>query len=285
MNKIDKINFHTHSTFCDGKSTPEENVISAINKGIKILGFSSHSVFPHDAECNMKTSNFESYCTEILRLKEKYSDKIDIRLGFEADYIPDFCTPDFKVYEKFNPDFLIGSVHYLNCNEGSIDLMGSVDNTPELLLKEIDEKFNGDAKALIGYYFSTQRQMLKEGCFSIIGHPDLVRKFNDRLNYFNEQDEWYKNELKETAKAIKKVGVISEINTGAISRGWLKNPYPSLYFLTLLHEEGVPVMFNSDAHHADNLDCAWEEALELARKAGYKEMCWPEGKNLKFYKI
>jgi len=28
-----KVNFHTHSTFCDGKNTPEENVISAIKKG------------------------------------------------------------------------------------------------------------------------------------------------------------------------------------------------------------------------------------------------------------
>ena len=39
-----KTNFHTHSIFCDGKSTLEENVLSAIEKEIKILGFSSHSV-------------------------------------------------------------------------------------------------------------------------------------------------------------------------------------------------------------------------------------------------
>ena len=34
-----KSNFHTHSTFCDGKNTPEEMVEVAIEKKIDIWGF------------------------------------------------------------------------------------------------------------------------------------------------------------------------------------------------------------------------------------------------------
>ena len=68
-----KTNFHTHSIFCDGKSTLEENVLSAIEKGIKILGFSSHSVYPNDLSFNMKTADFDNYCMNIEFLKMKYN--------------------------------------------------------------------------------------------------------------------------------------------------------------------------------------------------------------------
>ena len=37
-----KTNYHTHSTFCDGKNTPEEMVLKAIEDNFDILGFSSH---------------------------------------------------------------------------------------------------------------------------------------------------------------------------------------------------------------------------------------------------
>ena len=36
-------NLHTHSTFSDGKNTPEEIVLSAIEKNFLSIGFSDHS--------------------------------------------------------------------------------------------------------------------------------------------------------------------------------------------------------------------------------------------------
>ena len=36
-------NLHTHTTFCDGKDTPEELVEAAIAKGFDSIGFSGHS--------------------------------------------------------------------------------------------------------------------------------------------------------------------------------------------------------------------------------------------------
>ncbi len=35
-------NFHTHTVFCDGRNTPEEVVLSAIEKGFSAIGFSGH---------------------------------------------------------------------------------------------------------------------------------------------------------------------------------------------------------------------------------------------------
>ena len=39
-------NLHTHSSFCDGKNTPEEIVNYAIARGFDSIGFSSHSFAP-----------------------------------------------------------------------------------------------------------------------------------------------------------------------------------------------------------------------------------------------
>ena len=211
----------------------------------------------------MQPEDFSSYCAEIRRLlKEKYADKITIRLGFEADFIPGVSVPKHENYSEFQPDYLIGSVHFIFQRDGLV----AVDHKPEILQEGAKKFYNGDFRPLICDYFALQKEMLERGDFEILGHPDLVRKFNEKFPFFDENADWYKNELKEMAKAIKKWGGATEINTGAISRGWLSKPYPSEYFLSLLHENGVPIAITADAHSAENLDCAFPAALALAKK-------------------
>lgn len=275
-----KINFHTHTDYCDGTDTLEENIKSAVEKGMQILGFSSHSTWPNPFLDSIKKENFDNYCTNIDFFKMKYSDSIDIRLGFEGDYISGICRPDFFAYKKFNPDFLIGSVHYLNNGEEDPEEMLAVDWSAEKLMEGLKVKYNDDVKKLIGHYFSTQREMLSNCNFSIIGHPDLIRKFNDKIHFFDENDDFYRKELIETAKAISHAGVICEINTGAIARGYLKNPYPSIYFLSLLHDYNVPVILSSDAHHKEHIDFCFEQALMIAKKIGYTQTAFPDRGNI-----
>ena len=98
---------------------------------------------------------------------------------------------------------------------------------------------------------------------------------NTVLHLFDESDSFYKEEVKLTAKAIAKAGVIAEINTGAIARGNMDDVYPSEYFLNLLFENGVPVAINSDAHQAQKLDAAFDRAAAQAKKIGYTELVYP----------
>ena len=72
-------NFHTHTQFCDGKSTAEEMVLSALNKGFSVLGFSGHGYTHFDHTYCMKDT--EAYKQEILRLRKKYEKDIEIYLG------------------------------------------------------------------------------------------------------------------------------------------------------------------------------------------------------------
>ncbi len=285
-----KCNFHTHTTFCDGQNTAEEMVLSAIEKGFDVLGFSGHCMHPlnpdfykpFDTIWHIPTANIKDYITEINRLKEKYSSQIKIFLGFEADYFEaplyGSAIPDKNIYAELKPDYLIGAVHFVNTEKGFYTVDHHAEIIKENLIK-LYSKPNGeiDGKRAVCEYFEAERAMLEKGNFDIIAHPDLLRKRNGELKIFDENESWYKEEIKATAKAIAKAGVISEINTGAIVRGAMDDTYPSTPFLDLLHEYGVPVCINSDAHTKEGLDGAFDRATEKARRAGYKELVYPHG--------
>lgn len=277
-----KTNYHTHSVFCDGQGTIEEITKTAINKDFQILGFSSHSMYPFASNWHINPKNFSEYVKCVQDAKKNYKGKIKILLGFEADYAPNITKPDFSLYKSLNPDYLIGSVHYIFTQKGRL----AVDYGAEKLSSKIKELFHGNAKEMVQEYFELERQMLKNCSFTIIGHPDLVRKNNAKLNLFCENDNWYRKEIKATANEIKKQGIIAEVNTGAMARKYMDDVYPSKEFLSLLQERNVPVTISSDCHDAEGLDFGFNKALEAIIKAGYKEIAYiDEDKKIKFQKI
>ena len=249
-----KTNYHTHSTFCDGRDTPEDMVRAAIAKGFDELGISSHSEMLKDPT---------AYVAEIRRLAAKYRGRIRILCGIEADWP---CPLDLSPY-----DYVIGSVHFLPGPSGA---RLPIDHSPEVLSGLLRDAFGGDGAALVRSYFATEREMVAAGRFDIVGHPDLVRKFNAKHPFFDEGATWYREELERTADAIAASGKIVEINTGAISRGWMDDAYPSSAFRDLLRARGVRFILSADAHSAEALDCAFdrfgaaEPALNAASPLG-----------------
>ena len=278
MEDFIKTNYHTHSTFCDGKNTAEEMVQAAIEKGFSALGFSSHSMQPFSSDWHMSWRDHPEYVKEIDRLKEKYAGKIEIYRGFEADYIEGVCCPSFERYKDFSPDYLIGAVHYVPCPHGYFGVDGNFTETRE----KIETLYGGDRKKAVQDYFAVERDMLKKGDFTILAHADLIRIQNSKKapdKFFDEGESWYHDELRATAKAIASAGVCVEINTGAIARGRLETPYPSQDFLSLLKDYNVPLTLSSDAHRTEHLDCAFDQAVMWAKKAGFTELqCYVSGK-------
>ncbi len=263
-------NYHTHSVFCDGKDTPEVIAASAFEKGVSVLGFSSHCMYPFTSPWHIPLEKITEYCAEINRLKKEYEGKMDILLGFEADYIPEVTCPRMDAYAQMAPDYLIGAVHFVGGKNGIF----AVDDSAENVKDGIEKIFKSNGKEVVCEYFARQREMLASGNFAILAHPDLVRKRNGNLNFFSENDSWYKKEIAATAKAAAKAGVIVEINTGAISRGAMNDVYPSAQFLSILKEKGVPVTFSSDSHSAPTIISDFDRAEAAARKAGYTEVMY-----------
>jgi histidinol-phosphatase (PHP family) len=59
------------------------------------------------------------------------------------------------------------------------------------------------------------------------------------------------------------------VNTGAISRGYRKEPYPTFPYLKSLRENGNLVLLSSDSHHRDTLLYQFNLAKELVHAAGF----------------
>ena len=255
-----KTNFHTHTVWCDGKDSVENVILSAIDNGFDVIGFSSHSAYPDDSACTVPAASLPGYFSEVRELAARYSDCIRVLCGVEADYIPGITDPDRARYAQFAPDYIIGSVHYVIAPDGG---RVPVDHAPELLSKGIAEHFNGDVRSYLQSYFAQEREMVRRFSFDVVGHPDLCRKFNVKHPYFDENAEWYLYELDLTASAIAESGKLVEVNTGAISRGWLNDAYPSVEFRSMLRRKGVKFILNSDSHSADTLDCAFDRFVAV----------------------
>ena len=135
-----------HTTFCDGKSTPEEMVQSAIEKGLVRMGFSIHAEkFSSGYSVPRTPENLAEYRAEIHRLKEKYRGQIEILCGIECDY----C---FRV-NKNDFDYVIGSVHYLD----TVDGIKPVDLSRNAFMNTAKTYYNNDFYRMAEDYFSNPR--------------------------------------------------------------------------------------------------------------------------------
>lgn len=264
---IPKMNFHTHTNFCDGKESAESMVLAAIEKGFTALGFSGHSYTYFDERYCMSKDGVKEYQKEIKRLKEVYTDKISIYCGIEQDFYSEEPISDFE--------YAIGSVHYIK-KDGQFLL---VDETAEIMKADIQEQFGGDPYAYTKLYFETVGEVLKKTNADIIGHFDLLTKFNEDNGIFNIADKRYLEYGFGAIEALIPYGKPFEINTGGIYRGFRKDAYPSLDFLKEIKRRGGNILLSSDSHDGNSLGFRFEEVVKLALEVGFTStLVWtPQG--------
>ena len=251
---------HTHSVLCDGKDTLEEMVLTAIEKGFDSIGFSGHSFMDIYAEFSMSPEKAEQYRAEIARLQKVYGDQIKIYCGLEKDNYTKMSTEGY--------DYLIGSVHVMQHPQGLL----FVDWTAERTRETIETVFGGDGIAYAKHYFETVADLPNHGSFDILGHFDLLTKFNEKEpDLFDTQCDEYRAAATAAAEAL--VGKVKffEVNTGAIGRGYRTTPYPDPYIIKEMHRLGFGAIISSDCHDRNFLDCGYDMAKQLLKDAGYTE--------------
>lgn len=234
-------NYHTHTRFCDGKNTPEEIVREAIRLGCPELGFSGHSYTFFDERYCMSQTGTQEYMTVIRELQEKYRDKIKILLGTEQDYYSNAPTDAY--------DYVIGSVHYVKKDGCYLP----VDESKEIQIENVRKFYNGDFYGFIEDYYETVADLYRKTRCQIVGHFDLIKKFNASQDLFDPQHPRYQAAANNALTALMSSPVVLEVNTGGIARGYIREPYPAGDLLNRWLEAGKPVHFSSDCHNAELL--------------------------------
>ena len=248
--------YHIHTTYCDGKNSPEEMVQAGIEKGLKNMGFTCHSYIHFDGTYCIKKDKIEDYKNEIHTIAEKYHDKINIICGVEQDYYSEESTDGY--------DLVIGSVHFVKKN----GVYYEVDASREDFVNSVNTAYNGDFYGFCEDYFETVGNVYEKTKAHIIGHFDLVTKFNEGNCLFDTAHPRYVSAWKKAIDKLLKTPAVFEINTGAISRGYRTEAYPSNEILEYIRQAGGKVILTSDSHNTKSLCQSFERYEKIALELG-----------------
>lgn len=224
-----KVNYHTHTTRCrHAVGSDEQYVLSAIDAGFTVLGFSDHAPFEgvtHSSD-RMDMDQLHEYISSIRCLQKRYKKKIDIKVGFEAEYYPEL-RPHYEMLLE-ESDYLILGQHYRVLNEYGYDYYST------------DED--------VAVYTQQVVEAMKSGYFAYVAHPD----------YFMIGRAKFSEVCAQAAHAIAQAAVETntplEINLNGFRHGkaWIDNQnqyaYPYRPFWEILSQYPIRVVIGYDAH-------------------------------------
>ncbi len=236
-----KSDLHNHTIYSDGKNTAEEMILQAIIQGLDRFGISDHSYTFFDESYCMKLEQYDEYSALLHRLKEKYKGRIEFLCGVECDLFSDQIPA--------NLDYVIGSVHYLKVNDEYLVLDWDSDKLQMIAGKY----FHHDYYALCEAYYETVSELYKRTHCDIVGHFDLITKFNEGNRFFDENSERYRNAWKKAMLRLIPDVSCFEINYGARNKGLRSQPYLNREMRDFLLAHGGRMIHSSDSHSIDTI--------------------------------
>jgi len=250
-----KVDYHVHTSMCGhATGTMEEYVEAAIALGLDEVGFADHLplLYVDDPTLSMKPEELSVYVERVLSLKERYSDRIAVRLGIEADYYYETVDDVAKMLEAYSFDYVLGSVHIMS---------GWIFDDP----RDIERYETLDVDELYHRYYDVERELARSGLYDVLSHPDLLKKFGHRPS----KD--LGSEVESLARELKEAGMCYEVNSAGL-RWPAGEIYPSQQFVDAACRLDVPVTMGSDAHTPTDVGRDFDISLASIKAAGYEEL-------------
>jgi histidinol-phosphatase (PHP family) len=257
--------YHVHLR-PDEPDTPAERHFTPANaeryrtvaeeQGIAELGVAEHfyrfsaalEVWDHPFWREWARDDLDAYCGFV-------RDETDLRLGIEMDFVPGREDRIANVLEERDWDYVVGSIHFLR--DLSID-------THEHSIWGAGES----ADRVWRRYFETLAESARSGLYDIIGHPDLVKVWGERVP---TPDGDLRRYYEPAVEAFADAGVAVEVSTAGLRKP-VREIYPSRAYLGMLVDAGCPIALSSDAHTPEQLGFRYEQALELLDEVGIREL-------------
>ena len=151
-------NYHSHTSFCDGKAPMEAFIAEAVRQGFTSYGVSSHAPLPFRTRWTIDDREQTGlYLQEFARLKRLYGDRIELYVGLEIDYMDEDQQPANDYFQSLPLDYRIGSVHLLHSTQGEIV---DIDTRPEVFREHVRLHLGGDLKRVVLAYFDKLMRMI-----------------------------------------------------------------------------------------------------------------------------
>ena len=224
-------NYHTHTYRCGHASGVERDYIEkALAERLTTIGFSDHVPMPFpdgfQSGFRCKLEKLEDYVNTLLALKDEYKDKINVLIGFEAEYYPELFSAMMKMLSPYPIDYLIMGQHFVGNERGEVYNGGAFTNEDKLI-RYVDQVIEG----------------AKTGAYTYIAHPDLI-------GYAGENEELYNNEMRRFCIELKELDIPLEFNLLGFEE---KRNSPCDRFWKIAAEIGNDVILGCDAHQVSRV--------------------------------
>lgn len=225
--------YHTHTYRCNhAVGSDEEYILKAIAEGVKVLGFADHAPMPYTdgfvSTYKMRPDEIDGYFSSLLSLREKYKDKIEIKIGFETEYYPSLWEKSLKFWSNYPLDYLILGQHFAPEEEA---------------LGASYSGYRSDDKQRLIDYTDCVIDAMNTGLITYVAHPDLI-------NYTGDDSDLLLHERTRLIKEAVRLDIPLEYNLlGMVT----KRNYPDSDFFRLAGELGAGVILGCDSHSPDRV--------------------------------
>lgn len=223
-------NYHTHTPRCNHAEGSEmEYARCAVAGGLRKLGFSDHTPYPfpenHRSTFRMGLEELPEYSQAVMSVKQAYAGQMEVFLGVEAEYYPQFFERLLPELRDQGVEYMILGQHFLY-NE--VESVGTIGPTADA--------------ALLRQYCNQTIDAMHTGLFTYFAHPDLM--------HFVGDDRAYRQEIRRLCQAAKACDIPMEMNLLGL---FLGRHYPDRRFWEIAAEEGCKVILGVDAHRPESL--------------------------------
>ena len=248
------IDYHLHTLFCNHASGSMEQYIQrAVDLGLKEICFLDHlTVRAADKGLSMTLNEIPYYFQAVQVLKQKYRQVLNIKVGLEIDFNPDYTALFQEVAGNYAFDVIAAGLHF----PGGMDI---VSRRSAWSLGEEDADF------VYGRYFESLEKMLDHTYFDVICHVDLVRKFG------RKPSRSFDRRVDAILAKIKETNLTLEVNTSGFNHP-AQAPYPTIDVIRRCRKKGIPITLGSDAHRPGEVGQHYDRALTMIRTAGYRHL-------------
>ncbi|MGL5979146.1 MAG: histidinol-phosphatase HisJ family protein [Erysipelotrichaceae bacterium] len=271
------MDYHVHTAYSDDSNYLMEDVVKdAIEKGLKELCFCDHIDYgikqdpiPYEPQREGVVYNVDMprFVEEFQRLKAMYQDNITLRMGMEFGMQTHTIDQFEACFQTYEFDFILLSCHQVEDKE-----FWTQDFQKGRSQQEYNERYYEELYELVSNYKN----------YSVLGHLDLIRRYDEAGSYpFEQVKPWIEKILKQVIADGKGI----ELNTSSIRYG-LDDLMPSRAILSLYRELGGRVItIGSDSHSPEQLGAHIAYGKTELKKLGFTTYCSFEGMKAIFHTL
>jgi histidinol-phosphatase (PHP family) len=244
--------YHVHTTFSDGTGSVADCIAQAVRLGLPEVGIADH-VSPEPDPVDPVFVSPEQLDIYVATVREAAAEAVGITvlLGVEAEYVAGCEGRLGAIVGERHFDYVIGGIHVVD---------GFEFDDPA---QRDDERWKNVDQLFLDYY-RTVRHAGLSGLFDVIAHFDYIGLWG------HVPGPRVQAAIEAALDAIATSGAALELNTDRLGdpAGVM---YPSDEILHAASARGIPLVIDSDAHEPEHVGRLWDEAIERAARAGYRE--------------